>query len=92
MYYRTKHRLNKQLNYIQITSLTKRVAIFLLDYSQNAGAHLFTIPFNREEMALYLNATRPSLSKVLAELKRNGIIDYYKNTFKINDIDYLTTH
>ena len=83
---------NKQLNYIQITSLTKRVAIFLLDYSQNAGAHLFTIPFNREEMALYLNATRPSLSKVLAELKRNGIIDYYKNTFKINDIDYLTTH
>lgn len=81
---------NKQLNYIQITSLKKRVAIFLLDYSKEAGAHLFTIPLNREEMACYLNATRPSLSKVLAEFKKTGTIDYYKNTFKINDINYLT--
>jgi CRP-like cAMP-binding protein len=82
--------LNAQVDYIRILSLRKRIAVLLLDHYYNNGQNLFTINFSREEMAKYLNATRPAVSKILAEFKKAGIIDYYRNSFKIYDIDRLS--
>ena len=35
------------------------------------------------QMAAYLNADRSALSRTLSELKKEGLLDYYKNTFKL---------
>ena len=78
-----------QVDYSRITSLRKRVAIFLLSHYQKTGQTLFSVPLSRYEMANYLSVTRPALSKVLAELKKENIIDYYKDSFKIEDLDKL---
>lgn len=78
--------LTRQIQYGQISSLKKRVALFLLNYYEENKTTLFTVPFNREEMAKYLSATRPALSKVLSEFKQLELIDYYKDSFKINDL------
>ncbi len=90
--YRTQMNMNmlKQIAYInfnyevqleirEIRSLRDKILAFLNIYSN--GNNNFNISQNREEMARYLGATRPAVSKVLMELKREGIIDYYKNTF-----------
>ena len=42
-----------------------------------------TIPFNRTDLANYLDADRSALTRELARMKEEGIIDYNKNTFTI---------
>lgn len=80
---------NTQVDYSRITSLRKRVAIFLLNHYAETGQTLFTVDLSRNDMATYLSVTRPALSKVLAELKKEKIIDYYKDSFKIEDLEKL---
>ena len=42
-----------------------------------------TIPFNREQLAEYLNVERSALSRELSKMKRDALIDYNKNIFTI---------
>jgi CRP-like cAMP-binding protein len=41
------------------------------------------IPFNRQQLADYLNLDRSALSKELGRMKKDGLIDYHKNKFII---------
>ena len=41
------------------------------------------IPFDRQQLADYLNVDRSALSKELGKMKKDGLIDYHKNTFEI---------
>ena len=43
----------------------------------------FTVPLSREEMALYLGCDRSALSRELARMKADGLIDYIRNSFKV---------
>lgn len=43
----------------------------------------FTIPLDRNAMAEYLNMDRSALSRELSGMKKDGIIDYYKSTFRL---------
>jgi len=45
------------------------------------GAISFNIPFNRQDMADYLNLERTALSKELGKMRKDGLIDYRKNHF-----------
>lgn len=47
------------------------------------------IPLSREDLAAYLAVDRASLSRTLGELRREGIIDFRKNHFKILDSRYF---
>lgn len=80
---------NEQIEYTRIPSLKRRVAAFLLNQYEQTGQLLFTTSLSRCEMASYLSVTRPALSKVLSELKKEEIIDYYKDSFKIQNLDKL---
>lgn len=44
----------------------------------------FEIPFNRQQMADYLNLDRSALSKELSKMKKENLIDYKKNKFILN--------
>jgi len=43
------------------------------------------LPFNRNEMAEFLNVSRPSMSREMGRMKHDGVIDFRKNTFLILD-------
>lgn len=60
-------------------TLRQRIACYLQILSQ--GYPLLELPLNREEMAIYLNTTRPSLSRELSHLQDNGIIRLEKRKF-----------
>ena len=64
----------------------------LLSYfSQEALAQesrKITIPFDRQQLADYLNLDRSALSKELGKMKKDGLIEYHKNVFELN-IDML---
>lgn len=60
-----------------------RVMSYLNSESIRKGRTTFAIPFNRQQMADYLNLDRTALSKELGRMKREGLIDFNKNHFQI---------
>lgn len=68
-----------------VKSLKRRVCLFLYHQLQIHHQKTFYICQNREEMAVYLGATRPAVSNTLKQLKEEGVIDFYKNSFSIRD-------
>ena len=49
------------------------------------GNHRFQIPFDRQQMADYLNLDRSALSKELSRMKKEGILDFHKNEFVLKN-------
>lgn len=47
----------------------------------------FDIPFNRQQLADYLNLERTNLSKELSHMKAEGLIEYRKSHFKLLKAD-----
>ncbi len=43
----------------------------------------FDIPFDRQQLADYLNLERTNMSKELSRMRRDGIIEFRKNHFKL---------
>ncbi len=58
-----------------------RLLVYLSSESAKAGSTSFTIPFDRQGMADYLNLDRSALSKELGRMKKDGILDFKKNYF-----------
>lgn len=81
--------INKKVRYLNILSLKKRVATYLLNESDIAGKEKFNINMNREKMANYLNGTRPAISKILMEMKKEEIVKYKRSKFEILDKEKL---
>jgi CRP-like cAMP-binding protein len=48
-----------------------------------AGSNTFTIPYDRQGLADYLNADRSALSNELSKLQKEGVLSYKKNTFSL---------
>lgn len=56
---------------------------YLNSVSLKKHSKVFDIPFDRQQMADYLNLERTALSKELSRMKREKIIDFKKNHFEI---------
>ena len=64
-----------------------RAKVFRYLESQNhKNERVFTIPFNREEMADYLCVERSALSHELSKMRKEGLIDYKKNKFTVHHV------
>jgi len=82
--------LNRKVSYLSIKSMRGKLSKYLIEEQLKHNALLFDISFNRNEMSEFLNVSRPSMSRELAKMKEEGIIDYYQTTFKIIDLEKLT--
>lgn len=74
--------LQTKIKYLTTSSLREKILEFLKDCSKGKKG-TFDIPYDRDEMAEYLNADRSALSRELSRMKKDGIIDYKKNMFTI---------
>lgn len=74
--------MNSRIQVLTQKSLRKKIMTLLMQHSEGAGK-AFSLPFSREEMAVHLGCDRSALSRELAAMKKDGIIDYYKNSFKV---------
>lgn len=75
--------LNNKVNLLLLHGIRDKIIYYLLEQCQIYNSHKFTIPLNHTQLAEYLNVSRPSMSRELGKLKKDGFIDYYKNTFYI---------
>lgn len=77
--------LNRKLQIMSAGTLRQKVAKVLLQHSDVDGQ--VSLPMNREEMADFLNVARPSLSRELMRMQKEGIITIHKKDIIINDKD-----
>ena len=60
-----------------------RLLTYLSAQSVRAGAKTFRIPFDRQQLADYLNVERTALSKELGKMRDDGLLDWRKNVFTL---------
>ena len=60
-----------------------RVMAYLNSVSLQKRSREFDIPFNRQQLADYLNLERSALSKEIGKMRREGLISFRKNHFSI---------
>lgn len=66
---------------ISAKTIRGRVIAYLDSVSIQKKKSEFDIPFDRQQLADYLNVERTALSKELMKMKQDGLIDFYKNHF-----------
>ena len=66
-------------------TIRSRLLTYLSGMSVKSGSTMFQIPFDRQQLADYLNVDRSALSKELGKMRNEGLIDFHKNTFKLNE-------
>lgn len=64
-------------------TVRSRLLIFLSNESRRAGRSDFTIHYDRQQLADYLNVDRTALSKELSKMRDDGLISFKKNQFSI---------
>ncbi len=75
--------LQERLVCITKPTLREKILYYLSSVSKQENSRVFEIPFNREAFADYLHAERSALSRELSAMKKDGILDYYKNSFTL---------
>lgn len=64
-------------------TIRARILTYLSGLYVKNNSRTFLIPFNREQMASYLNTDRTALSKELGKMRRDGLLDWHKNRFTL---------
>ena len=75
--------MNDRIQILSKPTLRQKLLCLFSQVERKSGARSFTLPFDREGLATYLGVNRCALSRELSSLKKAGVIDYYKNSFKI---------
>lgn len=81
--------LNQKIDLLMLKGMKEKLASYLLSERQRHGSDEFDIPMNRNELADYLNVSRPSMSRELSRMQADGLLTYSKNHFHLLDIDEL---
>ena len=76
--------------YLSAKSLRQRISMRLYDEYSRTGSLTFSLGGTREDLADFLGANRSALSREIARMKEEGILDYYKDTFRILSLEKLT--
>lgn len=75
--------LNKKMSYLSERSIRRKLLSYLSDCELESNEKVFSIKYNRQELADFLSVDRSAMSKELSKLKKEGILDYKKNKFEL---------
>ena len=64
--------MTKKLHIVTNTTLKQKIALWILEVSEDGKKAVMDM--NREELADYLGVTRPSLSRTMMEMQKQGLI------------------
>lgn len=75
--------LHERLDCLLRATARDKIMAYLKHISDSADGKPFTVPLDRKGMAEYLHMDRSALSRELSSMKKDGIIDFCKSTFRI---------
>ncbi len=75
--------MNDRIQILSRPTIRERLVIFLSRRAQQAGSRTFRIPLDRAGLAAYLGVNRSALSRELSAMKREGLIDFFRGSFRL---------
>ena len=75
--------LMRKVEVVSKRTIREKLLTYLSIQAQIQESHYFEIPLGRVELAEYLCVDRSALTRELAKMKDEGLIDYDKNCFRI---------
>lgn len=80
---RKNRELMRKIEVVSKKTLREKILAYLSIQAQNQGCRQFEVPLGRVEWAEYLCADRSALTRELAKMQAEGLIEFHRNTFKI---------
>ncbi len=71
----------KKIEVTSKRSTREKLMTYLMQQAKAANSDSFTIPFDRQELADFLEVERSGLSTEINKLRKDGIIDFNKSSF-----------
>jgi CRP-like cAMP-binding protein len=81
--------LSQKIDYLKIKSMRGRLSTFLLEQFKQTRSKTFTLPMNRNELADFLGVSRPSMSREMGRMRDEGVIEFYRSSIRILDLEAL---
>ena len=81
--------LNKKVEYLTIKSMRGKISTYFLEQYQKTGKMIFLLPMKRNELAEFLNVSRPSMSREMCRMRDEKIIDFNMASIKIINLEAL---
>lgn len=75
--------LTGKIDHISKRSTREKLLSYLSAVSKKAGSPVFDIPYNRQQLADYLCVDRSAMSNELSKLRREGVLDFSRNSFRL---------
>lgn len=75
--------MNERVQILSKPTIRLRLVTFFSQCAAKYGGKTFSVPFDRESLARYIGVNRASLSRELSAMQDEGVIEFYKNSFKI---------
>lgn len=79
--------LVQKMEHLTRRSTREKLLSYLSTQARQAGKNIFSIPFNRQELADYLSVDRSAMSAELSKMRGEGIIDFNRNEFELFKIE-----
>ena len=81
--------LSKKMEYISIKTMRSKLCTLIYEQYLKRKTATLTLPMNRQQLADFLNVSRPSMSRELSRMRDEGIIDFHLSTVKILNIEKI---
>jgi len=81
--------INKDTEYLIIKSMRLKIAKLIYDKYLEQGSYAVELGLNRNEMAEYLNVSRPSMSREMMRMRDEGIITFWKDKINVLNLPAL---
>ena len=75
--------MNTRIQILSKLTLREKIMTYFSSLAFEAGSDCFRVPLSREDMAVYIGVNRSALSRELSRMKREEIIEYDRNEFRI---------
>lgn len=81
--------LDTKINYLSCKTIREKISNFLYNEYQRQNSLKIILPCTRKEMADMFGIPRPSLSREMIKMKKEGIINFNKNKIEILNLEKL---
>ena len=75
--------LNRKIEITSKRTTREKLMAYLLAQAKEQGSDTFTIPYDRQALADYLEVERSAMSAELSKLRKAGVLEYHKNSFRL---------
>ena len=81
--------LNNKVKSLAFKSVREKVINFILELQKNQQSELIKLKSSKEDIASYLGIPRPSLSRELIKLREDKLIEFYRASINILNLEAL---